>query len=204
MASNRTETHAHVLQLCIDYVDDVQVLVRLGSVSKAVQATCSVHVQQHLPALLVAAHNSTCEVFKGCKRRVCFVEPCHLAPLEWLYRSAGPATVGSPATAEALLRIGPQMPWRLRRMLMQLAVQHGMQLTTDIVVAAAKARANIDDWLEAFFPRCRDDASSQLPTSATLAPQVLAVALGNTVCCLATLYVPPAAAYPFRSCKSLF
>lgn len=114
-----------VLDLAIEHTRDAATIARCWLTSKRLQRTCKALVQQHLPELLASAHADAIEDYRahgshkeGMRR-----------PIEWLYRTAGRTVVGSveTATATALLCCVGQTSWDLSKVLVPMALQHGVQ-----------------------------------------------------------------------------
>lgn len=180
MAQPATASHAQAFFVSIDYVSDVRSLLRLSLVSKTARGSCQAHVKQHLPALLdelhIASRKDNGKSSHG--HQLYKVDVCDKSLL-WLYRTAGPAAVGSPAAALAILRMvgpGTGMGIDCQIHLRRMAMQHGMQLTTEVLVAAAKEVTHACNWLNdrAWFPKWREEG--QLPAIDVLPPLVIAVA----------------------------
>lgn len=58
--------------------------------------------------------------------------------LEWLLATAGPAVVAAPAVTQALLQLCQDLPADLQRVVPGIAVKHGVQISAEVLVAAAK------------------------------------------------------------------
>jgi hypothetical protein len=130
-----------VLELSIDYIYDTAALVRVALASSVQHNQVVGHVQQHLPRLLkhqLAAHLQLRSVSAA------------MQTFEWLLSTAGPAIVGTPAVADALLCPVPGPFEGVLYNLPDLAVKHGLQLSVSQLAAAAKQRVKgLDAWLKA-------------------------------------------------------
>ena len=177
--------YSEALNLSLVLVKDAATLARCSLVGKHQKIVCTAHVKQHLPRLLASAHQ---DILCDYKREGTFEESADAKSLEWLYRTAGRAVVASPTTASALLQFGVGVPNGLRNCLVRIAIRHGVQLTTQAVLVACKARVDFSHWLDAFFPNCRYNSTQpQLPDSAALPEVVVAVCYENMVSHSATV-----------------
>ncbi|WIA41532.1 hypothetical protein OEZ86_008902 [Tetradesmus obliquus] len=71
-------------------------------------------------------------------------------PLEWLLAVAGPAVVAAPAVTQTLMQVCQDMPGFWQEAVPGIAFRHGMQLSAEQLVAAAKQRLRgMDSWFDA-------------------------------------------------------
>jgi hypothetical protein len=151
------QQHHQVLELCISYISDLFVLVRVCLVSRVQQSQVMAHVQQQLPSLVKQAVAAARQSVSERKYRSA------LKPVTWILKTAGPDAVSAPPVAEALLRSGP---WDANLYsLPEVAIQHGLQLSAQQLVAASKERIKgVDRWLDEAGRRASaaDDSSGSI------------------------------------------
>lgn len=139
------EPHYQVIELYISYVDDLKTLLRVSRASSAQQRHIVRRVKQQLPKLLKQA--VTAGVMTG--QRLSADVSADIEALKWLLSTAGPAVVGKPAVAEALLRSRP-FNILLAEQLPKLCFKRGLQLYVQQMVAASMQRVKgLGRWLVA-------------------------------------------------------
>jgi hypothetical protein len=138
--------HLHlVLKLCINNIHDTATLVRVALASKLQHSQVVGHVQQHLPRLL----NHQLAAYQNIFFKIKFISSA-MQTFTWLLSTAGPAVVGTPAVADALLSPVPDRFEGQLCIVPELAFKHGLQLSVSQVVTAAKQRVErLDLWLNA-------------------------------------------------------
>jgi hypothetical protein len=85
-----------------------------------------------------------------------------LASLGWVLSTAGPAAVGTAAVAETLLRLSTRIPKLVLDELPGVALQHGLQLTVQLVVDLSQQRVKfLHVWLAALGGRLLQEQQQQ-------------------------------------------
>jgi hypothetical protein len=148
-----THQYRQVLELCVRYIDDASTANRVRLVSRQHDALVLAHVQQQVCSLLegtiVINMRHILKISTGC------MSSCVDAaarPLEWLLRTAGPASVGAPAVAEALLHLSPSIHPALHHVVAGFAFKQGLKMPVQLLVDAAKQRSKeVEKWLRAAY-----------------------------------------------------
>jgi hypothetical protein len=150
-----TEQHHQVLELCIDYISDPATLARVSLVSRVQHSQIKAYVQQQLPSLVknaVAACKPVVTQQRFTKDMSAF------KGMDWLLSTAGPAAVGAPAVAHALLRLG--LKDHESASLPELAFAKGLQLSTQQIIAASRERvAGLHHWTNTYWRRAASSSS---------------------------------------------
>jgi hypothetical protein len=135
----------HVLEPCIDYIDNAATLLRVLLAGHAQKSHVVGSVQQHLPRLL--RHELAALQTRECTPiQVASV----LAPVDWLLITAGCAAVNTPAVAETLLSAPVASSIPVQRALPGLCMLHGLRVSLQQVVEASRQRIKrLDLWLQA-------------------------------------------------------
>lgn len=179
-----TPVYSQVLALCVHYQYDARTLLQTGLVSKAQQATCSAHVCQQLPRLLTTAHREVILRSQANKYEATELA-AYLRPLQWLYQSAGPAAVDSPAVAEALLGLSPENPSELQAQRAQIAAMYGVRVTSELIVSASRRRlCNPEMWVRAHLPDGWEEYQVHVPPGTPLPAYVYEMMLGSCQVCM--------------------